>query len=67
MILSIILDTYTWKVFKIFFVAFNYVSQGFSPQSAYVGWKYRFGSHKPIGLVTEAMGVDMIILVTRVY
>lgn len=67
MILSIILDIYTWKVFKIFFVALNYVSQGFSPQSAYVGWKDRFGSHRPIGLVTEAMGVDKVILVTSVY
>lgn len=48
-------DIYTWKIFTTFFVALNYVSQGFSPQSAYVGWKYRFGSHQPIVLVTGAM------------
>lgn len=35
--------------------------------SLHVGWRYRFGSHQYIGMVTEAVEVDVITFVSRTY
>lgn len=66
MIQSSILDIWTWRAFKISLGSWT-VGNGFGPQNAYVGWRFSFRSHQHIQMVTEAVGVDMITLVSRIY